>query len=88
MIGDNYISTYEKIRNIITERNDISVVEYELPSWILFKNYEELFDVMQLCLDDRPHEYQQEKDEVINYFKNNIKDNRFSNLQKVIQIRK
>jgi len=85
MIGKKYYFTYDEIKECIKNR---SFKEYTLPSVIKFDNYEELFETLRLSFDAYPTEYENLKDQVINYFKKSIKGNNFIIDQKIFEITK
>ncbi len=85
LINTKYEFTYDKLIVLLKNRR---IREYTVPSDISFLSYEDLFETMKLSFDTYPEEYEKFKKEILIYFKNNIRDNRFIIDQKIIEVQK
>lgn len=85
MINAKYHFTYNNLKEILKGYN---YKEYTLPSVIQFDSYKSLFNTLRLSFDTYPKEYEQNKNKVIKYFKNNVKGNKFIIDQKIFEISK
>ena len=85
MIKTKYYFTYDKVKKIF---KNCDYKEYTLPSVMNFKSYESLFNTLRLSFDTYPNEYEKMKDKIIEYFKNNVKGDKFIIDQKIFEITK
>jgi len=85
LINKEYIFTYDELMNLIKGKK---FREYTIPSSIYFSSYEDLFETLRISFDHYPKEYENLKNEMINYFKEHIKGNSFIVDQKIIEVYK
>ena len=83
MIGVKYEFTYEIIIKLL---NGMKIREYTVPSEVQFESYDDLFEILRLSFDMYPEEYDRLKNNVIEYFKENVKGNKFIIDQKIIEV--
>jgi len=84
MIKTPYIFTYDELMKLLGEK---FTKEYTVPSTISFSTYEDLFETLKISFDQYPEEYQELKEQIIKYMRNNIKGNKFIIDQKIIEVR-
>lgn len=87
MINRPYIFTYEELVNL-TEQLAVNHKEYTLPSVIEFDSYEKLYETLRLSFDHLAEEYNENKEKILEYLRNNIKGGRFIIDQKIIEVSK
>lgn len=82
MIGKEYIFTYDELYKLLSEYH---LIEYSCPSKIHFKDLDDLFETLRIIFDNYPKEYDNNKNEIIEYFRKNIK-NKFVINQKILEV--
>jgi len=85
MIGKKYIFTYDELKDLIKNKR---AKEYTIPSSIKFNSPEELFETLRISFDHYPKEYEEIKDKMITYLKNNVRGSGFIVDQKIIEVEK
>ena len=85
MINSPCIFTYDVLLEALQGKE---MKEYVLLSEIQFSTFEELFDVLRLVFDNYPIEYKRFKAKVVDYLQQNITNNKFVIVQKIIEVKK
>ncbi len=85
MIGIPYEFTYDIL---MRELKDKRIREYTTQASLDFKSFEDLYEAMRLSFDLYPKEYEENREGVISWLKNNIKGNKFFLDQKIIEVSK
>ena len=83
LINKEYKFTYDELKEILEGKD---VREYTLSSAVTFSSYEDLFEVLRISFYAYPKEYEELKDEMIKYFRENVKGNSFIIDQKIIEV--
>ena len=84
-INTPYTFTYDILKN---ELNDYRVREYTAQASLSFTSYEDLFESMRLSFDLYPKEYEENKENVVNWLKENVMGDTFFIDQKIIEVSK
>lgn len=85
MIDESYIFTYDSLKKGL---KDFKFSEYTVRSSLNFSSYEDLFETLRLSFDLYPNQYQEQRDNVIQWLRNNVRGNKFSIDQKIIEVSK
>lgn len=85
MLGKKYIFTYE---NLLSHLKGRKVKEYTAQSSLNFSSSEELYEILKLSFDLYPKEYEQNREKIIEYLRENVKGDKFFIDQKIIEVDK
>jgi SAM-dependent methyltransferase len=85
ILGLKYRFTYD---DLIDSLKDVKYREYTVPSTISFSSYEDLFDTLRLSFDTHPKEYEDNKMNVVEYLKKNVRGSKFTIDQKIVAVTK
>jgi len=86
MISKGYEFTYDHLNSILEE--NFRKREYTVPSTIGFTSPEDLFETLRISFDNYPEEYEQHRQEMLDYMRRNIPGNKFKIDQKIIEVEK
>lgn len=85
LINKPCVFTYDILKS---ELRNYKIKEYSIQSSLSFNSYEELYESMRLSFDLYPNEYEYQKNNVIKWLTENIKENKFLIDQKIIEVTK
>jgi len=85
MVNHPYTFTYDVLVRILEGR---VYGEYSFPTTIPFSSGEDLFETLRLSFDQYPEEYEELKDQLVDYFDANVKDGTFTINQKIFVVTK
>lgn len=82
-ISTPYTFTYDNLKNALS---DYKLVEYTIHTSLSYTSYEDLYEAMRLSFDLYPKEYEENKENIVNWLKGNIKGGKFFIDQKIIEV--
>jgi len=81
--GEKYEFTYDKILTLL---KDEKIKEHNLFTEVSFNNIDDLYNSLRLLFDNYPREYSLLKEDLQDFWKSNLRDNKFTVNQKILEI--